>query len=59
MMKAVIKRRARAAPHGLQRPIHFEHLADGDDALRSVGALAVAVEAAEMVVVQPASMGRS
>ena len=67
MMKAVIKRRARVAPHGLQRPIHLEHLADCDDALGSVGApeitifaaAAIPVEATELVVVQPVHKGRA
>ena len=44
---------------GLQRGIHFEHLADRDDALGSVGATASPVDPAERVAVQPERQGLS
>ena len=55
-----IRRRARAStPDGLQRGIHLEHLADRDDALRSVGAhSSMSVDPTERVGVQAASMGQ-
>ena len=46
------------APDGLQRGIHLEHLDDRDDALGSVGALAVFVEPTKLVIVQAASKGQ-
>ena len=42
-----------------QGAIHFEHVADGDDALGGVGAAAVLVEPAELVVVQAKRQGLS
>ena len=46
-------------PDGLQRGIHLEHLADRDDALGSVGALAVRVaDPTKRIVVQAASTGQ-
>jgi hypothetical protein len=43
-------RRVREARQG---PVQLEHVADGDDTLGGVSASAPAVEAAELVVVQP------
>ena len=43
-------RRVREARQG---PVQLEHVADGDNALGGVGAVAPAIEAAELVVVQP------
>ena len=45
------------APDGLQRSIHLEHLADRDDALGSVGALAESGEPTKLVTAQAASKG--
>ena len=41
-----------------QRAVHFKHVADGDDALRGVGAPAV-LESAERVVTEAARWGMS
>ena len=41
-----------------QGGVHFEHVADGDDALRGVGAPAV-LESAERVVTEAARWGMS
>ena len=49
-------RRIREARQGA---VHFEHVADGDDALGSVGALAKRIESAELVVVQTERQGLS
>ena len=59
MMKALIKVERLAAPQGLQPSVHSEHLADCKDALRSVGAPAHAVNATELVAVEPAHMGQA
>ena len=42
-----------------QGAIHFEHVTDGDDALRGVGAIADLVEPAERVLVQAKRQGLS
>ena len=48
-------RRIREARQGA---VHFEHVADGDDALRGVGALAI-LDFAEHVAVEAARVGMS
>ena len=42
-----------------QGAVHFEHVADGDDALRGVGALAILVDSTEHAVVEAARWGMS
>ena len=44
---------------GLQRAVHFEHLADGDDALGSVLALSIFTDPTEPVIAQAESKGMS
>ena len=45
------------APQRRQRRVDLESIAQYDDALGRVGALAAAIEAAELVVVEAASRG--
>ena len=45
------------APDGLQRGIRLEHLADRDNALGSVGAVAKHVEPTKLVIAHAASKG--
>ena len=49
-------RRIREARQGA---VHFEHVADGDDALRGVGALAMYVDSAERVAIEAVRWGMS
>ena len=58
-MKALIKVERLAAPQGLQPSVHSEHLADCQDAHRSVGAHAHEFNATELVAVEPAHEGQA
>ena len=42
-----------------QGAVHFQHVADGHDALGGVGAMTIRVEPAKLVVVQPETRGLS
>ena len=58
-MQGARVRHGRKAFEVAEGAVHFEHVADGDDALGSVGALASSIESAELVVVQAERQGLS